>query len=95
MMQYFLIVEKIDEEKASLYLWRGGNVTQAMSPWERCEAQVIKDRAKYKLWFRTRYSSIELTLKGEDLYWSTSGRVAGHLDTARELDSDMRLRRVR
>ena len=65
--QYFLIVEKIDEQKASLYVWRSG---PAGTGWEGYEAKVIKDRGKYKLWFQSRYSSIELTLKGEYLDWS-------------------------
>jgi hypothetical protein len=45
---YFLIVEKIDEEKASLWVWRSswGDSPQG---WLRYEAGVIKERGKYKL----------------------------------------------
>jgi hypothetical protein len=63
---FFVIVEKIDEEKASLYTWvsgLGGNPPV----WARREAQVIKDRGKYKLWFISRFGGVECTLKGEYL----------------------------
>jgi hypothetical protein len=64
--QYFLIVEKIDQEKASLYVWAPGFET-SVSSWERYEAQVIKEGRKYKLWYRGRQGSVEMTLKGEYL----------------------------
>jgi hypothetical protein len=83
-MQHFLIVEKIDEEKASVYLWQSGYV-DLPSGWARYEAKVIKDRGKYKLWFRNPYSNVELTLKGEYLDWYASGS---------QLHRSMRLRRV-
>jgi len=71
MIEYFLIVEKIDEEKASVYLWRGSRVPELFKGWERYEAKVIKDRGKYKLLFRAR----QLTLKGEylDYYFPAEG----------------------
>ena len=62
--EFFLIVEKIDEEKASLYVWRGGSWPQRTPiGWERVEAKVIKDRGKYKLSCR----DADYTLMGEYL----------------------------
>ena len=71
-IDYFLIVEKIGEEKASLYFWDYGFETLTPS-WGRYEAQVIKERGKYKLWFTGRHGPSELILKGEVLNWSRSG----------------------
>src|SRR5512139_876195 len=50
-IQHFLIVEKIDEKKASLYHWQSGSYYQPTG-WTRYEAQVIIERGKYKLCFR-------------------------------------------
>jgi len=62
--QLFVIVEKIDEEKASLYIWRGGSWPEGTPlGWVRREFKVISDRGKYKLDF----GSTEYTLKGEFL----------------------------
>ena len=70
--QLFLIVEKIDEEKASLYIWRSGWWIEGTPlGWERIGANVTKDSGKYKLWYHDRYGNIEYTLKGE--YLVTSG----------------------
>lgn len=70
--QFYIIVEKIDKEKASLYLWRS-ICGEALSPcWMRYEAQVIKEGRKYKLRFRSRFANVELTLKGESLGYSGS-----------------------
>jgi hypothetical protein len=68
--QFFLIVEKIDEEKASLYVWQIG---QENTPpgWTRYEAKVIKERRKYKIWYPGRFGNAEYTLKGEHLVAST------------------------
>ena len=85
-VQYFLIVEKIDEEKASLYHWQSGSYYQPPG-WARYEAKVIKERGKYKLWFKDRYSNVELTLKGEDLDWGATGSEG-------LAPASMRLRRV-
>ena len=73
--EFFLIVEKIDEEKASLYVWRSGSWPQGTPMgWERIEAKVIKDRGKYKLWLHGRYNNTEYVLMGEYLItYSTSG----------------------
>ena len=68
--EHFIIVEKIDEEKASLYVWRDGFwPAGTLLGWTRYEAQVIKDRGKYKL----SYDDAEYTLMGEYLItFSTS-----------------------
>ncbi len=76
-IQYFLIVEKIDEEKTSLYVWELLSTESASAPmWIRYEAQVIKERGKYKLLYRSRWGSCDLVLKGEVLNWSR-GSVSG------------------
>jgi hypothetical protein len=69
----FLIVEKIDEEKASLYVWREGYASPEGGPlnWRREEAKVFKERGKYKVWYTGPYAKIEYTLKGEYLVGST------------------------
>ena len=70
-VEFFLIVEKIDEEKASIYVWR--SITESRGPsWTRYEAKVIKERGKCKLWFQSIFSSVELTLKGEALNYTGS-----------------------
>jgi hypothetical protein len=84
MIQSFLIVEKIDDEKASLYHWQSGFADMAPG-WTRYEGHVIKERGKYKVWFRTGFLSVELTLKGEDLDWFSPKSI---------LTTSMRLRRV-
>ena len=70
--EFFLIVEKIGKEEASLYSWRTGGSRRGSPGWHRVKAEVIKDRGKYKLWFvgRGREGTSELTLKGERLDWS-------------------------
>ena len=69
MYKVFVIVEKIGEEKASLYVWRDGE------GWERVEAIVIKRRGKYsgkyKLWYQAPFGEVENTLKGEYLVSSS------------------------
>jgi hypothetical protein len=70
-VKWFLIVEKIDEEKASLYWWRGGPTEQMAAYTERwyprTQANVIKECGKYKLVWRGMYGKTELTSKGEYL----------------------------
>ena len=72
---FFVIVEKIDDEKASLYVWT--TTPDGNSPtWGRREAKVTKERGKYILWSMGRFSSSKYTLKGEYLdldssTWST------------------------
>ena len=69
--QWFLIVEKIDEEKASLYVWRGGGTHNwpegMLLGWERIDAKVTKELGKYTVWFQTRMGIAKFTLKGEYL----------------------------
>jgi len=73
-MKFFLIVEKIDEEKASLYIWRSGSgIGSTPEGWERIEAKVIKEGRKYKLWYPGRFGNVEYTLKGKYLDCSLSG----------------------
>ena len=67
--QFFIIVEKIDEEKASVYVWAPGFETGG-SIWMRREAKVIKEGGKYKLWHMGRVGKVEYTLKGEYLYFA-------------------------
>jgi hypothetical protein len=65
---YFLIVEKIDEEKASLYLWtQSPNAAYGYTAWQRYEGKVIKERGKCTIWGYSRVGKTELTLKGEYL----------------------------
>jgi len=66
---FFVIVEKIDEEKASLYVWAPGFETGGPI-WTRREAKVIKEGRKYKLWHMGRVGNVEYTLKGEYLYFA-------------------------
>jgi len=70
---YFVIIEKIDEEKASLYIWRSGDMYGGVG-WVRREAQVIKERGKYTLWFSGIYGITKYTLKGEFLDQAISDR---------------------
>jgi hypothetical protein len=78
--QFFLIVEKIDEGKASLYRWQSGIPNQP-GGWERWEAKVIKEYGKYKLLHsdnlgpRGTPRNLEYTLKGK--YLDSSGPRGG------------------
>jgi hypothetical protein len=70
--QYFLIVEKIDEEKASLYILAIVSTESIAAPfWMRYEAQVMKERGKYKVWYSGPFGNVELTLKGESLNYDS------------------------
>ena len=64
--EYFLIVEKIDEGKASLY-WYMRSAGAGGEGWERTEGNVTKDRGKYKVWYSSRFGTREIILKGEYL----------------------------
>ena len=68
MYKEFVIVEKIDEEKASLYVWRDEVYWVG---WKRVEAKVIKRRGKYKLWYQAPFGEVVNTLKGEYLVSSS------------------------
>jgi len=69
-IEYFLIVEKIDEEKASLWVWRSGH-GDIPRGWQSTQARVVKERGKYALYFGSRFGKVTLTLKGE--YLDSSG----------------------
>ena len=81
-MQYFLIVEKIDKEKASVWVWEYSSAETTAAVWARYDAQVIKQGGKYKLQYSSRFGSCEVTLKGEGLNWS------------RTISESVRLKRV-
>jgi len=68
--EFFVIVVKIDKEKANLYVWRTGNPRMGSPGWQRVKAEVIEDRGKYKLRFRGREATSEFTLRGEQLDWT-------------------------
>jgi hypothetical protein len=73
-MSLFIIVEKIDEAKASIYIWRSGFGAQAPAGWERIEAKVNKESGKYRLSFRNPLGSISVFyLKGKKLVGDTPG----------------------
>jgi hypothetical protein len=74
-VEYFLIVEKIDEEKASLWIWRSVSGGDTPRGWENTEAKVFKDRGKYTLWYMMRWGKVFLTLKGEYLDFSSGLRL--------------------
>lgn len=59
--EFCLIVEKIDEEKASLYIYRRD------VGWVRYDAKVSKDKGRYKLSYLGRAGWNELIRKGEYL----------------------------
>ena len=63
--RYFLIVEKIDGEKARLYVWT--NMQDRPSGWRREEGKVTKERGKYTIRYSGILGNTELTLKGEYL----------------------------
>jgi hypothetical protein len=70
----FIIVEKIDEEKAGLYIRRrSGSGGYWPEGWTRSEAKVSKERGKYILWFPGPAGITELTVKGEYLDLSFHG----------------------
>jgi hypothetical protein len=70
--QFFVIVEKIDEKKASLYIWRSGGPRRGSPGWRRAKAKVIEDGGKYKLQFIGTEGTAEFTLRGEHLDWSVA-----------------------
>jgi len=69
--RFFFIVEKNDEEKASLDVWRGGGIHNwpegMLLGWERIDAKVTKELGKYTVWFQSRMGIAKFTLKGEYL----------------------------
>jgi hypothetical protein len=72
----FVIVEKIDEEKASLYIWRDGFYPEGVTlGWVRYEAKVIKEYGKYKLWLIGPRGNVVLTVKGNYLDYSAGSNA--------------------
>jgi len=59
--EFFLIVEKIDQEKATLRLPSGYG-------WETMPAHVVKEYGKWKIWFIGRRGVNELSLRGKGKY---------------------------
>ncbi len=53
-MKYYVIVAKIDEEKATLHIYREGSPIPEANGWETVEAELFKESGKYQLWYRTR-----------------------------------------
>ena len=74
LVEHFIIVEKIDLEKASLYCWNS-EYHGVSGGWERYEANVIKERGKYKIWYSGRWGIHELTLRGEYLDLQTGSQT--------------------
>ena len=68
----FLVVEKIDEQKASLYVWRSG-FKEYPNGWTRQEGNVVKERGRYMIWYRGMRETVEITQKGEHLNMSSPG----------------------
>jgi hypothetical protein len=66
-MQYLYIVEKIDNEKASLYFYRSRSSEIAGAGWLRYEGIVTKEGKKYKVSYHGASGPVNLTLKGEYL----------------------------
>ncbi len=75
MMKLFLIVEKIDQEKANLYLWRSGNKQFGVPErWERIETKLSNESGKYKLLTPNRQGgNNSYFLEGEYLIGTTPG----------------------
>ena len=81
-MSLFIIVEKIDEKKANLYIWRSG-VPSSPGGWDRKEAEVFKQYGKYKLSHPVDFTGaqpkgriyVEYTVKGK--YLESSGPRGG------------------
>ena len=63
-IQFFLIIEKITEEKASLYIWHSVHGWSA-----RREAIITKEGGKYKVWYKGPDGRNEITLKAEELVY--------------------------
>jgi hypothetical protein len=70
---FFLIIEKIDGERATGYIWRSIDSVD----WRRFEAKVAKEQGKFTLYTYTRVPGtedrvrVDFTLKGDYLDVST------------------------
>lgn len=60
-IELFLIVEKIVEDKASLYTWH------SVHGWNRREAAVTTVSGKYELWYDGPYGKVVITSTAEGL----------------------------
>ena len=68
-----IIVEKLNEEKANLYIYEN-------SRWNRREANVSKEREKYKIWFQGKMGINEMSLKEDgSLTLSWGGNYPGFM----------------
>ena len=67
--EFFVIVERIGEKKAGLYLWDSGGPRRGSPNWRRVKADVIQESGKYKLRFIGSQGTVEFTLIGEQLEW--------------------------
>ena len=63
----FIIIEKIDDKNATLWL---GQEIKSIKGWEKQEADVAKEFGKYIVWYRGKQGSYKFSLKGETLIWS-------------------------
>ena len=59
--EFYLIVEKIDREKATLRLSNAYG-------WETMPANIVKEYGKWKIWFSGRYGQNELSLRSKGKY---------------------------
>jgi len=71
-MELFVIVERIGDQNAGIYLWRSGDPRRGSPGWRRVKAEVIKESGKYKLRFRGGEGTVEFTLIGDELEWYTA-----------------------
>ncbi len=68
-LEFFVIVERIGQKKARLYLWSSGGSRRGSPGWRRVKADVIQESGKYKLRFVGSQGTVEFTLIGEQLEW--------------------------
>ena len=68
--EFFFIVEKIDEEKATLRLSHGFD-------WQTIPARVVKEYGKWKIWFTGPYGQAELIVRRGGKYLDFSTTMAG------------------
>ena len=87
-MRVFVIIEKIDGEKASVYRWKSGRGRYSgviIEGWERFEAKVTKEYGKYIIWRRVSVAGgsssgiVEYTLEGEYMNYSYSTAISGSI----------------
>ena len=66
----FLIVEKIDEEKATVHQYISGSnaMLQYLLGWQRYEAKVDKERGKYTIWYTSPIAIVDLEVKSKGKY---------------------------